>query len=187
MSTQDTQSQQQEVQQPELEPQTETLEAAKGDTAEVSTQIQALEDELAHTKDQLLRAAAEMQNVRRRAEQDVEKAHKFGLDKFARELLTVVDSLEKALENAPQEASEAEQNWREGVEMTLKLLLDTLKKFGVEPIDPMGAPFDPQVHEAMSLVPNPNVEPNTVMAVMQKGYTLHERLLRPAMVMVSSG
>ncbi|SEI47205.1 molecular chaperone GrpE [Allopseudospirillum japonicum] len=187
MSTQDTQSQQQETQNPELEPQTETLEASTSDTSDVSTHIQTLEDELAHTKDQLLRAAAEMQNVRRRAEQDVEKAHKFGLDKFARELLTVVDSLEKALENAPQEASEAEQSWREGVEMTLKLLLDTLKKFGVEQIDPMGAPFDPQVHEAMSLVPNPNVEPNTVMAVMQKGYTLHERLLRPAMVMVSSG
>jgi len=94
----------------------------------------------------------------------------------------VVDSLEKALENMQEEASEVH---REGVSMTLKMQLDVLNKFGVEVIEPHGEPFNPQVHEAMTMVPNPDLEPNTVMDVMQKGYLLNGRLVRPAMVVVS--
>ena len=141
-----------------------------------------VEQSLAEAKDQALRAAAEAQNVRRRAEQEAEKARKFALEKFVKELLPVVDSLEKALESMQDDASEAH---REGVSMTLKMQLDVLSKFGVESIEPQGEPFDPQVHEAMAMVPNPELDPNTVMDVMQKGYLLNGRLVRPAMVVVS--
>ncbi|MDM7482958.1 MAG: nucleotide exchange factor GrpE [Halomonas sp.] len=148
----------------------------------LAAQVEELEQSLAEAKDQALRAAAEAQNVRRRAEQEAEKARKFALEKFVKELLPVVDSLEKALESMQGDASEAH---REGVSMTLKMQLDVLSKFGVESIEPQGEPFDPQMHEAMAMVPNPELEPNTVMDVMQKGYSLNGRLVRPAMVVVS--
>ncbi|MCG7599459.1 nucleotide exchange factor GrpE [Halomonas sp. McH1-25] len=148
----------------------------------LAAKVDELEQALSEAKDQALRTAAEAQNVRRRAEQDVEKARKFALEKFVKELLPVVDSLEKALESMGEDASEAH---REGVSMTLKLQLDTLAKFGVESVEPQGEPFDPQYHEAMAMVPNPDLEPNTVMDVMQKGYLLNGRLVRPAMVVVS--
>ncbi|BCB60798.1 MULTISPECIES: nucleotide exchange factor GrpE [Halomonadaceae] len=148
----------------------------------LAAQVEELEQSLAEAKDQALRAAAEAQNVRRRAEQEAEKARKFALEKFVKELLPVVDSLEKALESMQDDASEAH---REGVSMTLKMQLDVLNKFGVESIEPQGEPFDPQVHEAMAMVPNPELDPNTVMDVMQKGYLLNGRLVRPAMVVVS--
>ena len=148
----------------------------------LAAQVEELEQSLAEAKDQALRAAAEAQNVRRRAEQEAEKARKFALEKFVKELLPVVDSLEKALESMQDDASEAH---REGVSMTLKMQLDVLSKFGVESIEPQGEPFDPQVHEAMAMVPNPELDPNTVMEVMQKGYLLNGRLVRPAMVVAS--
>lgn len=148
----------------------------------LAAKVQELEQALVETKDQALRAAAESQNVRRRAEQDVEKARKFALDKFVKELLPVIDSLEKALEAMQEGASDAH---REGVSMTLKMQLDTLAKFGVDVVDPQGEPFDPQYHEAMAMVPNPELEPNSVMDVVQKGYLLNGRLVRPAMVVVS--
>lgn len=148
----------------------------------LAAKVEELEQALGEARDQALRAAAEAQNVRRRAEQDVEKARKFALEKFIKELLPVVDSLEKALDAMGEDASEAH---REGVSMTLKLQLDTLAKFGVETVEPQGEPFDPQYHEAMAMVPNPEAEPNTVMDVMQKGYLLNGRLVRPAMVVVS--
>lgn len=135
-------------------------------------------------KDSVLRAAAEEQNVRRRAERDVENAHKFALEKFSNDLLPVVDTLERALEAAKGD-DEALVATREGVELTLKMLLDALKKHGVEQLDPTGEPFNPQEHEAMSMQPNPDMEPNTVMAVLQKGFSLNGRLVRPAMVIVS--
>ncbi|MFC3285604.1 nucleotide exchange factor GrpE [Litchfieldella rifensis] len=151
--------------------------------AEVLTaRVEELEQSLAETKEQALRAAAEAQNVRRRAEQDVDKARKFALERFVKELLPVVDSLEKALD-AMQEG--ADETHREGVSMTLKMQLDVLNKFGVEVVEPEGEPFDPQYHEAMAMVPNPELEPNTVMEVVQKGYLLNGRLVRPAMVVVS--
>ncbi|WP_227370431.1 nucleotide exchange factor GrpE [Halomonas sp. M20] len=158
-------------------------EAVEDPEADVlAARVEELEQALGEAKDQALRAAAESQNVRRRAEQDVDKARKFALEKFVKELLPVVDSLEKALEAMNDGASEVH---REGVSMTLKLQLDVLAKFGVEAIDPQGEPFDPQYHEAMTMVPSGDVEPNTVMDVIQKGYVLNGRLIRPAMVVVS--
>lgn len=148
----------------------------------LAAQVEELEQSLAEAKDQALRAAAEAQNVRRRAEQEADKARKFALEKFVKDLLPVVDSLEKALESMQDGASDVH---REGVSMTLKMQLDVLNRFGVESIEPQGEPFDPQLHEAMAMVPNPELEPNTVMDVMQKGYLLNGRLVRPAMVVVS--
>lgn len=147
-------------------------------------QFAQLQEELAQFKDAALRAQADAQNARRRAEMDVEKARKFALEGFARELLPVVDNLERALEAASGD-EDVVKPIAEGVELTLKNLLDALGKFNIRPVDPQGEPFDPQLHQAMSMVENPEVEPNTVIAVMQKGYTLNERLVRPAMVMVS--
>nr|WP_299245334.1 nucleotide exchange factor GrpE [uncultured Halomonas sp.] len=158
----------------------EAIEDPEADV--LAARVEELEQALGEAKDQALRAAAESQNVRRRAEQDVEKARKFALERFVKELLPVVDSLEKALEAMNDGASEAH---REGVSMTLKLQLDVLAKFGVEAIDPQDEPFDPQYHEAMTMVPSGDVEPNTVMDVIQKGYMLNGRLIRPAMVVVS--
>jgi len=140
--------------------------------------------ELGALKDAAVRAQAEAQNVRRRAEQDVEKAHKFALEKFAKELLPVIDGLEKAIE-AEQAAENEMTPLREGVEMTLTMMLSGIAKFGVEQVDPIGKPFDPALHEAMSMVPAPDAESNTVIAAMQKGYTLNGRLIRPAMVVVA--
>ena len=143
-----------------------------------------MEEELTLAKDAVLRAQADAQNVMRRAEQDVEKARKFALERFCSELLPVVDNLERALEASSGE-DEVVMPIAEGVQLTLKSFLDGLKKFHIEAIDPAGEPFDPQLHQAMSMVENADVEPNTVIAVMQKGYTLNGRLVRPAMVMVS--
>ncbi|OEC42490.1 nucleotide exchange factor GrpE [Pseudomonas sp. 1D4] len=146
--------------------------------------VQALEEQLAAAQDQSLRTAAELQNIRRRAEQDVEKAHKFALEKFANDLLPVVDSLERGLELTSAE-DEAVRPVREGVELTLKLFHDTLKRFQVEAVDPHGAPFNPEHHQAMAMEESPHVEPGSVLKVFQKGYLLNGRLLRPAMVVVS--
>lgn len=162
---------------PELEPNT-------ADSV-VSDEVQALTDEVAILKEQILRAQADMQNSRRRAEQDVEKARKFALEKFVSELLPVADNLERAIAAGNKE-DETQKAVLEGVELTYKSLMDTLKKFNVEPVDPDGEAFNPELHQAMSMVPNPDVEPNTVLNVFQKGYTLYGRLVRPAMVVVSS-
>ena len=147
-------------------------------------QIEALEDELAKTRDDALRTLAEAQNIRRRSEKDIENARKFALEKFASELLGVADNLERALDSADKD-NEVVKVLLEGVALTQKSLVDTLAKFNIMQLDPLGEPFDPQFHQAMSMVENPDVEPNTVTLVMQKGYVLNERLWRPAMVMVS--
>lgn len=153
------------------------------ETVDFAASLAELQEQLEQAKDQSLRAHADAQNARRRAEKDVENAHKFALEKFSKELLPVVDSLERALETFAQH--DVADAVKEGVEMTLNMFISTLNKFNVEQIDPVGTPFDPQFHEAMSMVPNPDVEPNTVIAVMQKGYMLNGRLVRPAMVMVA--
>ena len=148
-------------------------------------QVEDVEEQLAQAKDQLLRSIAEMENVRRRAQRDVENAHKFAVEKLLGDLFPVIDSMEKAVETA--ENSEADDGAKaivEGVSLSLKLFVDTLAKAGVEQIDPFGEPFDPQLHEAMAMVPNPDAEPNTVMDVMQKGYVLNGRLARAAKVIV---
>ncbi|MDX5300007.1 MAG: nucleotide exchange factor GrpE, partial [Gammaproteobacteria bacterium] len=148
------------------------------------SELAAAREQVEQLRDQMLRMQAEMQNVRRRAEQDVEKAHKFALEKFVRELLPVVDSLEKTVETSAA-GDDVVGTLREGAEMTLSLLNAGLGKFSVDVVNPMGQVFDPQFHEAMSMVPAPHAEPNSVIAVVQKGYTLHGRLVRPAMVVVA--
>ena len=150
----------------------------------LDARIAKLQSDIERLNDRTLRAQADAQNIKRRAEQEMEKARKYALERFAGELLPVVDNLERALEAASGD-DEAIKPIAEGVELTLKSFQDVLRKFQVEPVDPVGEPFDPQRHQAMSLIDNPDAEPNTVLAVMQKGYTLNERLLRPAMVVVS--
>ncbi|MGA0432683.1 MAG: nucleotide exchange factor GrpE [Luminiphilus sp.] len=142
-----------------------------------------LEAELAAAQDAALRAQADAVNMQRRAEQEIEKARKFALERICGDLLSVVDNLERALESAGD--SEGSASLLEGVELTRKGFMDVLVKYGVQVVDPMGEPFDPETAQAMSLVEQPDAEPNSVIAVMQKGYTLNGRLLRPAMVMVS--
>ncbi len=146
--------------------------------------VSPLPEDLATARDAALRAQADAQNVKRRAEQDVEKARKFALERFTGDLLPVVDNLERALEAASGD-DEAIKPIAEGVELTLKSFIDVLGKQNIAVVDPQGEPFDPNLHQAMSMVENKEVEPNTVIAVMQKGYTLNGRLVRPAMVMVS--
>ena len=170
-----------EVENPELEAVEGQEEAPEA--AQEGVDVEALEAEIAGLKEDVLRAQAETQNVRRRAETDVEKAHKFSTEKFARELLDVVDNLERAIAAAPED--DLVKPFLEGVDMTQKSLLNTLAKFKVEVVDPEGHPFDPDLHQAISMVDAPDAEPNTVLNVVQKGYTNHGRLLRPAMVVVS--
>lgn len=162
-------------------------EEQPGETSSPEEDADSMEARVQELKDQVLRSQAEMQNVRRRAEIDVEKAHKFALEKFVKELLPVADSLEKAVESTEQQqgSDDVVSSIREGMEMTLDLFLKSLGKFNVQQLNPVGEPFDPQVHEAMSMVPAPDAEPNSVVAVVQKGYTLNERLVRPAMVVVA--
>jgi molecular chaperone GrpE len=185
---------QDEIQNP-AEEQVEATESAAEEAAEgaheqtgeeaLTSLLEAAQQEIADLKDQMLRVQAEMQNVRRRAEADVEKAHKFGVEKFANEMLGVADNLDRALAAAGDD--EATKPLREGVEMTLTGFAAGLAKFKVETVDPMGETFNPELHQAMSMVESAEAAPNTVIAVMQKGYTLQGRLLRPAMVMVSKG
>lgn len=133
--------------------------------------------------DRYLRAAAEMENVRKRAARDVEHARKFALENFGKELLAVKDSLEMGL--AAGESADA-QSLLEGSEATLKLLAGTLERFGVTEVDPAGEPFDPEYHEAMTMQPSADAEPGSVLTVIQKGYSLNGRLLRPARVIVAA-
>ncbi|WP_394168817.1 nucleotide exchange factor GrpE [Saccharospirillum alexandrii] len=182
----------QETDAPQDETLVEDTQAAPEEAAGAATEqdlvaeLEAAREEAQHNKDRYLRAEAEMVNVRRRVEKDVENAHKYGQEKLVREILDVADNLERTLAAIETETAEVKP-LKEGVEMTLKSLLDSFEKFSITVINPEGEPFDPQVHQAMSMVENPDMEPNTVMAVMQKGYALHGRLVRPAMVMVSKG
>ncbi|HYW91854.1 MAG TPA: nucleotide exchange factor GrpE [Gammaproteobacteria bacterium] len=143
--------------------------------------------------DLLLRARAELDNVKRRAERDVEQARKFALERFVAELLPVKDSLEMGIQAAgdgeqQDQAGDAESQiraLREGSELTLKMFTNVLEKFGVEEVDPQGEPFNPDVHEAVSMQQSAEAEPGSVVAVMQKGYLLNKRVIRPAMVVVA--
>jgi len=131
-----------------------------------------------------LRTQAEMDNLRKRAERDVQNAHKFGVEKLVGELLPVMDSMEMGM-SAVDSSDDATAKLVEGMELTLKMFVDALQKVGVTQVDPMGEVFNPEFHQAMSMVENPDAEPNTVIAVMQKGYLLNDRLVRPAMVVVA--
>jgi len=163
--------------------------AAPGAEAEADTpeaRLAAAEAKAQEHWDQVLRARAEMDNLRRRAERDVENAHKYALERFAQELLPVRDSLELGLAAAEgAEGADAAEKLREGTEMTLKLLTGAMEKFGIREVNPVNEPFNPDFHQAMAMQESAQAEPNTVLNVMQKGYTLNERLMRPAMVVVS--
>ena len=181
-------NEEQETQGSEQEPE-ELLEqdgAAKNEDAAVELDTAALIEALQQAKDQTLRTQAEMQNLRRRVDRDVENAHKFALEKFVGELLPVVDNLERALDAlAVDDDSLAAA--REGIELTLKSFLGVLDGHKVKQVEPAGETFNPDFHQAISMVPNPDVAANTVLEVFQKGYTLNDRLVRPAMVVVSKG
>lgn len=151
---------------------------------QLRAELAAAQKELSEQKDTVLRKIADAENMQRRAQGEIDKARKFALEKFAGELLPVVDNLERALA-ANQSENEAASSLIEGVELTRKSFMSVLEKFGISVIDPQGAPFNPDHHQAMSMQESTEVAPNTVIAVMQKGYLLNERLLRPAMVMVS--
>ena len=133
--------------------------------------------------DRYLRTAAELENVRKRSSRDVENAHRFALERFARELLAVRDSLEMGL---AAEGNANIESLLEGSEATLKILAATMQQFGIEVVDPEGEPFDPEFHEAISMQSSDNVEPGSVITVVQRGYSLNGRLLRPAMVIVAA-
>lgn len=154
-------------------------------------QVQILEAELAKAKatieeqkDSVLRAKAESENVRRRAEAEVDKAKKYALERFSGDLLPVIDNLERALQAANIDNDEIKP-LVEGVELTLKSFINTIEKYGLEVIDPQGQAFNPELHQAMAMVESADAEPNTVLMVMQKGYQLNGRLVRPAMVSVA--
>ncbi len=199
MSNEDKKIQDEELQ-PEVEVVEETEAEVVGSDADVEwneanveqdNQIAQLEAALAASEakvkeqqDSVLRAKAEMENVRRRSEQEIDKARKFALNKFAEELLPVIDNLERAIQAADTEA-EGVKPLLEGVEMTHKSFVDTIAKFGLKEINPEGEAFNPEFHQAMSIQESADHEPNTVMFVMQKGYELNGRVIRPAMVMVS--
>ena len=142
------------------------------------------EDEMEALKDQLLRTVAETENIRRRASRDVENAHKYANEKLLEDLLPVLDSLEKALE-LPNQSDDAKAVL-EGIEISLRIFRETLERGGVLVVDPLGEPFDPSRHEALAMVPNEEVEPNSVIEVVQKGYLLNERVVRAARVIVSA-
>ena len=174
----------------DLENDQETQRNLDSDSSEETAQdiepeeLERLHAELDKQKDLTLRAEAELQNVLKRTAREVENAHKYGLERFIQNLLPVVDSLEKAAEaNAPDE-SEVSDTAIDGINLCCKLLVDVLEKEGIKAIDPLGEPFDPSEHQAMSMVENSDMEPNSVAAVVQKGWKLNERLVRPAMVMV---
>ena len=148
--------------------------------------LEAAEAKAGENWDQFLRAKAEIENLRRRAERDLENAHKYALDRITQELLPVVDSMELGLAAATSDGASVEK-LQEGTELTLKMLLTALEKFGITPVDPEGERFNPEYHQAMTTQPSSIVEPNTVLNVFQKGYLLNDRLIRPALVVVSSG
>lgn len=162
----------------------EELSEEQQKIAELEQKLAAAQATIDGQKDSVIRAKAEVDNIRRRSAQEVDKAKKFALEKFAGELLVVVDNLERGLENIDKE-DESNKAMIEGIDLTLQSLLSALDKFGVKVVDPKDQPFNPELHQAMSMQPVEGVEANTVIAVMQKGYELNGRLLRPAMVMVS--
>lgn len=167
-----------------LESEAEASDPAVDGSEDLAGQLEQARAKAEENWNQVLRARAELENLRRRQSSELEKAHKFALDGFVRELLQVQDSLELGHEAAQDEGANLEK-LREGTELTLKLLNDVMAKFGVESIQPEGQPFNPEFHQAMSVLPRDDVAPNTVVTVIQKGYTLNGRLVRPALVMVS--
>ncbi|MDT8404836.1 nucleotide exchange factor GrpE [Sulfuriflexus sp.] len=169
------------------EPLTAEVSADETPEQDEGEHVQLLEDARAKVDEHwnlYLRTQAELENLRRRAERDVQNAHKFGLEKFINELLPVIDSMEMGMAAANAE-DETVKPLLEGMELTLKMFQSVLEKMGVSVVNPENEVFNPDFHQAMSMQETADVEPNTVLAVMQKGYVLNERLVRPAMVVVS--
>lgn len=164
----------------EVFPHEESLEHAS--YKELSEKLTLAEQKAHENWEKSVRAMAELDNVRRRAEREVANAHRYGVEKLISALLPIVDSLEQAMQMAAKEENSA---MHEGLELTMKLFIDALQKFDVQQIDPIGLVFDPQEHEAMSMQDAPGAEPNSVIAVFQKGYKLSDRVIRPARVIVS--
>lgn len=193
-------SEQEKVEQEEISAELETQNEQKKPMEETEIQdgdalenaiarVQELEEQLIQAvkkeQDILLRTRAEIDNIRRRAEQDVEKAHKFALEKFAKDLLETIDNLERALSTPANVENETIKSLVDGVELTLKGLLSTVARFGVEPVGVIGETFNPELHQAISMQPTEGFESNQITVVLQKGYLLNGRVIRPAMVMVA--
>jgi molecular chaperone GrpE len=169
-----------------------TREAGMPDSASPLAQLERLQQALTDAeerarshREQYLRAVAELDNVRKRAQRDIEAANRYGLEKFAAELLPVRDSLELAVQSADQGAEVDGRSLKQGQEATLQLLAKALERLGVTPISPLGEPFDPTRHEAMLAQESPTAKPNTVLQVVQTGYELNGRVIRPARVIVA--
>ena len=195
--------QEQKVETPEVEKQEDAVVEETQQTApsqeldpleEAIARVQELEEQLktqieeAANKEQdiLLRSRAEIENLRRRTEQDVEKAHKFALEKFSKDILNTIDNLERALATPANKEDESVKALFDGVELTLKELVSTVSRFGVEAVGVVGEAFNPDLHQAISMQPAEGFESNQISVVLQKGYTLNGRVIRPAMVMVAA-
>ncbi len=176
----------------EVEAEVEEALVEEETTESEETTMESLQEKLAEAEakaeenlDQLMRTRAEMENIRRRSERDLTNAHKYALEKFAQELLPVIDSMEMGAAAALDENTDVSK-LREGTEMTLKMFEAAIDKFGIKSVHPHGEAFNPEHHQAMTMIDSPEHEPNVIIDVMQKGYLLNERLVRPAMVVVSS-
>ncbi|OOF64170.1 nucleotide exchange factor GrpE [Rodentibacter pneumotropicus] len=176
--------QKEEVEQVQAE---DPLEEAIARVQELEEQLKAQVEETAKKEqDLLLRTRAEIDNIRRRTEQDIEKAHKFALEKFSKDILNTIDNLERALATPANTEDESIKALFDGVELTLKELISTVARFGVEAVGVVGETFNPDLHQAISMQPAEGFESNQITAVLQKGYTLNSRVIRPAMVMVAA-
>ncbi len=168
----------------------EALEGEQAEEIDIPEDVRLMLEDARNKADehwnQLLRSKAEIENLQRRHVRELENAHKFALERFASDMLAVRDSMELGVEAASSNTADV-ASLREGTELTLKLLSDVMERFQIVQINPIGEPFNPEFHQAVSTQPRDDVPPNTVTAVMQKGYTLNDRLIRPAMVMVSQG
>ena len=176
-----------ETQQTESSQELDPLEEAIARVQELEEQLKTQIEEAANKEqDILLRSRAEIENLRRRTEQDVEKAHKFALEKFSKDILNTIDNLERALATPANKEDESVKALFDGVELTLKELVSTVGRFGVEAVGVVGETFNPDLHQAISMQPAEGFETNQISVVLQKGYTLNGRVIRPAMVMVAA-
>ena len=176
-----------EIQQANEPQSADPLEEAIARVQELEEQLKAQVEETAKKEqDLLLRTRAEIDNIRRRTEQDIEKAHKFALEKFSKDILNTIDNLERALATPANTEDESVKALFDGVQLTLKELLSTVARFGVEPVGAVGEIFNPDLHQAISMQPAEGAESNHITAVLQKGYILNGRVIRPAMVMVAA-
>ncbi|HHF4481932.1 TPA: nucleotide exchange factor GrpE [Haemophilus influenzae] len=176
-----------ETQQAEHSQEFDPLEEAIARVQELEEQLKTqIEEATNKEQDILLRSRAEIENLRRRTEQDVEKAHKFALEKFSKDILNTIDNLERALTTPANKEDESVKALFDGVELTLKELVSTVGRFGVEAVGVVGEAFNPDLHQAISMQPAEGFETNQISVVLQKGYTLNGRVIRPAMVMVAT-